>query len=466
MKHKLLIFILFSLSCGIVVAQNESALGFENSYLINSSEYSVVRNWNDEFSISTHSVSGYSHLVKTDFAMVNASIGSLLNYPAVIADSIPNLFIQDMKFVDNYAFIGGYILDSVAPHTYEKRGFLGYYNLSDMYVPNTLNIKLHVYDDFREFFRLVAYYDVSGYKIVALGTYGVISQNPAYIVEDEIMNYTPTITIKEIEFATTSGVPRDIVLDLLLTSDRVVFVGKRNANSSSSYPYYPYHKICVRLADRHNVIGNPMVNTQYIYNSSNEEVNGNIVAACLNDNEFAFAYVYCDPATGEFYTRVRVIDISTMDMISSQEFHTYSKDEPIAMAYDPNNNILTLMHKMPFSYEASYNLTYYVQINPYASSPYAATVLYPSKGLYHTIDMFDKEYYVSTTQNVWYYQHTAAPQPNVNLCPESKEIEISIIPLLNNTQRNDPYTLITTRYLDTRSAVVKQTNISLICSDH
>ena len=110
--------------------------------------------------------------------------------------------------------------------------------------------------------------------------------------------------------------------------------------------------------------------------------------------------------------------------------------------------------------------TYFVQIDPYASSPYTAPVLYPDKGPYYSLDMFDREYYVATGKNIWYYQHTTAPQPNTNLCPLKSEIEVNLIPLLNKSTNPYSVTINTPRYQESRSTVVKQTNISLLCNDN
>mgnify|MGYP007069882458 CR=1 FL=1 len=415
------------------MAQNESAVANENSYLINPSDYTVVRNWKDGYSLSSHTAQSGTCFVKTDFGMVNATSGSAAYYSAMIADSIPNLNVLDMRIADDYAFICGSVWDSIDSTTYITHGFLGYFNIRDMYLNNTLNIKLHVYDSIREFGRMVAYKDMTDYKVVALGdyreynAYDSVFFYPTCLVEDYIMTSVPSILIHKIQPFSPSGAPREVMMDLVLAGDYVVLVGKIDFPFP---PLYSNYSVCIRLAQKDDVINDPMIDYHYVYNTVDPEVNHGIRAVALDENNIAVSYVYPDYAADVFYTRLRVIEIPSMKMVSSQQFKTYTKDEPIEMAYDLKNGILTLLHTMPFPTLFSYNKSYFVQVKPYSLDPYPAPVLFPQKGLYSSLDMFNNEYYVSTGQNYWYYQHTNAPQPNENLCPLVKEIEIAPIPTL------------------------------------
>lgn len=470
MKKILLILCLVPLSWSFSLAQNESALADETSYLSNAFGGSIVRNWQNSYSISSHMSEEYTYFVKTDFGMTCASTGSLPNFPALIAPSIPNLIIRDMKIVDHYAFICGNVLDSLAPSNYVSHGFWGYFDLNDFYNLNNLGVKINVFNSIREFYKLVAYYDISDYKVVALGSYiddlsypGVV-QYPACLVEVNIMASPSSTQMIQFQFD-TSGAPRELMYDLVLTNDYVVLVGILHSNIFP--PYYPHSTICVHLADRHNVITDPVIQTRYLYSTGAHEVNGNIHATYLFKNQFAFSYVYRDAATGYFYTRVRVIDVPSMQMNDAQEFQTFDKDEPIELAYDSTNNILTLLHPMPFTYQSSYNRSYFVQLTPLTSpSLYQAPVLIPVNGLFSSLDMFSNEYYVSTGMNHWYYQHTIASQPNVNVCPKYNEINVSKITNILPTSYPFPYTPVpTTLYPDTRISVVQPTKINLLCDD-
>lgn len=448
------------------MAQTESAVANENSYLINPLDYTVVRNGKNNYSLSSHMAKSGTCFVKTDFGMVNATYGSAAYYSALIADSIPNLNVLDMRIVEDYAFICGSVLDSIAPQTYIQHGFLGYFDIRMMYETNTLAIKLHVYDSIREFGRMVAYRDITNYKVVALGSYReyVTSDSvyiyPTCLVEDYIMTGVPSILIRKIQPFNYLGNQREVMMDLVLIGDYVVLVGKLYYSSISN------NSICIRLANKDNVVNDPIIDYHYIYNSPiYPEVNQSIHAVVLDENHIAVSYVYPDNATDNFLTRLRVIEIPSMEMTYSQEFKTYSKDEPIEMAYDSKNDILTLLHTMPFPNLFSYNNSYFVQIKPYTTTPYTAPVLFPQKGLFSSLDMFNREYYVATGQNYWYYQHTIAPQPNANQCPQNNEIMINPIPIISHISIPAPDTTITTYHDTDRSAVIKQTKIIHLCDD-
>lgn len=450
------------------MAQNESAVASENFYLINPVDYSVVRNGENNYSLSSHMAKGGTYFVKTDFGITNATTGSLAYYIALITDSIPNLNVLDMRIVDEYAFMCGSVWDSIDSTTYISHGFLGYFNISDMYQNNTLNINLHVYDSTREFNRMVAYKDMTDYKIVALGSYreydmvDTVYLYPSCLVEEYIMSSVPSILIREIKPFNYWGAPREAMMDLVLVGDYVVLVGRLN------FPYSPInsnYSICVRYANKQAVIGDPMLDNHYYYSTLMPEVNNNIHAVALDENKIAVSYVYHDNTAEKFYTRLRVIDIPSMDMLSSQQFKTYSKDEPTELAYDPKNQILTLLHTMPFPALLSYNNSYFVQIDPYSKATYTAPVLFPQKGLYTSLDMFNDEFYVATGQNWWYYQHTTAPQPNENQCPQVDEIKIRPIPILTSNFFYLTDTITTTYHSTTRNAVINPTKIIHLCDD-
>ena len=468
MKKLLFISILFFSTS--LMAQNESAVASENSFLIYPADYSVVRNWNDNYSLSSHLSMGGTYFVKTEFGMINATTGSIANYLSLITDSIQNLNVMDMRIVDEYAFICGNVWDSVDSITYITHGFLGYFNIRDMIQNHNMSIKLHVYDSIREFGRMVAYQDTGGYKIVALGSYreyypynnNTIILYPTCLVEDYIMTFVPSIQIQKIQPFNSYGTPREIMTDLVLVDDYVVLVGRLHYPSS---PIHTNYSICVRYANKQNVIGDPMLNIHYYFKTPSPEVNGDIIAVALDKKNIAVSYVNVNNNTDEFYTRLRVIEIPSMKMFSSQQFKTYSKDEPIEMAYDPENDILTLLHPMPFQTPFSYNYSYFVQIKPYSIDPYPAPVLYPQNGLYTSLDMFNDQFYVATGQNWWYYQHTTAPQPNVNRCPQTKEINIEPIPNLDAFSFSGHNTISTTYHETGRSTVIKSTKIIHFCND-
>ena len=457
MKKLLIISIVF-LFGGFALAQNESAVGNENSVLVNAPEFSVVRNWQNTFTISSRG----KYLVKDSLGMISATTGSIPYYSALITDSIPNLHINDMKFVDNYAFICGYV-DVPGSHSH---GVLGYFNLNDFYAYNTLSIKLHVYDTIRNFSKMVAYYDITGYKVVAIGTCivpvsGGYYMYPSCIVEDYILSSITFNYLRYVQF-TPYGYPREHLTDLILMDNLIVFVGYLYKVSILSYPY---NILCLRTANRHDVL-NTLSNCN-LYDTGVDEVSGRVHAARLKVGMFAVSYVFRDEPSGVFFTRIRTFDLSTLNVVYSQEFPTYQKDEPIDMAYDLQNGILTILHPMPFSYIDSYLQSYFVQINPNAITPYSASVLSPKERLFSSLDMFSDVYYVSTGENHWYYQHTTAPEPNANNCPVLKKIDVKITP--NPVKSIDlGWNFLSSSLvsIETRSVLVNTTTIDLQCDDN
>ena len=451
MKKLLIISIVF-LFGGFALAQNESAVGNENSVLVNAPEFSVVRNWQNTFTISSRG----KYLVKDTLGMISASTGTVPYYSALITDSIPNLHINDMKFVDNYAFICGYIIVSGS----NMRGVLGYFNLNDFYAYNTLQIKLHVYDNIREFSKMVAYHDVTGYKVVAIGTYIWGSLYPSCVVEGNVLNPIIPNNFRYVPFSSASY-PREYLTDLVLINDSVYFVGYLY---DALTPGYPYNTLCIRTADKHDVINTFSGCNQY--DTGFNEVNGRVHAAKLKEGLFAVSYVYKNKTTGAFYTRIRTFDINTLNMVYSQEFQTYQKDEPIEMAYDANNNILTLLHPMPFKNQHSYFQSYFVQADPLATLSYYAPVLSPKIGLFSSIDMFSNVYYVSTGENHWYYQHTTAPQPNLNYCPEMDRILVKPISNIDKHIGASSNVMSSVVNTDIRIVNINPITIDLQCDDN
>lgn len=434
------------------MAQNESAMADENTILVNAPEFSIVRNWQNTFTISSRG----KYLVKDNFGMVSATTGTVPYFSALITDSIPNLIINDMKFVDNYAFICGHVNVSGS----HPCGVLGYFDVNSFYSYNTIAIKLHVYDTIRDFSKMVAYKDVSDYKVVAIGTniqLGYIY--PSCVVEDNVMNIITFNNFKYFPY-TPSSYPRERVTDLVIINDMVVFVG-------SLYDVFsigdPHNALCIRPSYKHDVLNT--LDTRYVYDTGEDEINGKVYAAFLYDDYFAVSYVYPSGNTSKS-TRIRTIDLNSMDIICSQEFRTYEKDEPKEMAYDRINNILTLLHPMPFSYQQTYSQSYFVQINPFATSLYAASVLSPKTGLFSSLDMFNNVYYVSTGENHWYYQHTIAPQPNYYGCPENYSIYVK--PMANPDKKTSMVSLLTYSVINTelRLVNVNPTILEFQCNDN
>lgn len=425
MKHKTFIIIALTLLSASAKAQYESALARELNIIPNAEEFTVVRNHKETSTFSVH-FDKRTRITRSNYGdYYSHNLGGSLDLE--LTDSLDDFFINDMTIVDDYAFFCGcrYVQDILHPDVRTAvEGMIGYFLVTDFFVGNVLHIEYHCYTDIQRFDKLVAYQDnVTGlYKVVALGIKSALIGGLNYTVNaiveyDDFLGNVPSANPYFIPSFFPAAGPREEVHSILLTKDNVVLVGYDFANDW----------LCIRKAPRNNVLNSNSLDTLYYYNTWEREVVQLTQAEVLVDDTIAVTYVY-NPYDETFRERIRVIETSKMDMINSQEFTMYDKNEVIDLEYIPNVRQLVLLHPgIGYTYGCPYN--HFILIEPFNYWPYSTNYLFHKQynGWYTSLHSFGGDDYVATGYNRWHYQRIPPTYSTTFSCYDYEPLDIDII---------------------------------------
>lgn len=234
-------------------------------------------------------------------------------------------------------------------------------------------------------------------KVVAVG-YNSASYVDHYIVEvNNILGGSG--------FYRYTTVPNEVLHEVFEVASGVVFVG--------------YSRDCgtltLRKGDWNNAVTTSAVQTRYCYTSSEE-----VHARTISDTDFskiAVSYLHYDRPSDVYSTRIRYIDLATMQMENSQEFFTGEKSGPVAMTHVPYLNSPILLQ--PFTYPATGPLSTkspFILLDRNATSSYSAQVLYHPGKEYSSLHYCGGSFFAACAYGKLYYQDVSLPMTSSFTC--------------------------------------------------
>lgn len=383
---------------------------------------SIVRVWQDSNKVLSYGniVSGQQNVPAfclSDYSQFYSSIPSTpalsISYADIMSapwSTVNPRFtnIHDMRIVDDIAFVCGSAVDTNYPNV--TFGAIGWFRLSDFASPNpTLDFYYYDFQYVNYFKKLAVYPCGAGYTVLALGeTYNYTE----YIVEvkDVTVYSAPPMYFRF--FNATSFWDKEAYDDILVSRNEVFLVGQLRSSGD--------RQLCIRKADRNDVINDPQLGFRYDYTAPINEINAETRSALIGDTLIATAYVHAN-TTPDFTTRLRFIKTSSMDMVNSQDMMKEEKWEPEEMVYLETQRKLVLLQE----FDKNWNFTI---LFPSNTTPYMADYLFHPQQEFHSLDGDYNKLFVSTGSDHWlYFQRLDFPFLSPTICPEKKIIYVKPI---------------------------------------
>ena len=280
--------------------------------------------------------------------------------------------VFDMEVVGNYLFMCG-------RHNTSK-AFIGSLKIPDIFTSSTPVYYHIIPGDISDFKKMVAFVDQnSDIKVVALGTFhyitppsilslcsisGITSCPPPYtcgldfIIETtNPQNYPSGNLPYDMRFISGELGNHDIIDDIVLTDNYVVFIGQGSMGGSLGLTMHPCSKTSI-LTDFDNY---------YFYPTVDERPDHYIGChMCADTIAVATRGRYLSSGWSEWDTRIRVIDAASHVMTSSQAFDLNDyKSDPIDMVYLKNKKTLVLLEDIIYPPASGVNNYSFIFLNPY-----------------------------------------------------------------------------------------------------
>ncbi|MBR0170586.1 MAG: hypothetical protein IJQ14_07070 [Bacteroidales bacterium] len=314
--------------------------------------------------------------------------------------------IRDMRIVDDYVFVCGDAYDTNSPQT--KINAIGWFDLNDFasgnIVFNYIDIPLVWYLK-----KIAAYQCGLDYTVLVIG-----EDQSSYDYIFEIRNVTtntPAFYCRR--FTSSSFWDKEAADDILVTGREVFVVGNLRTPPSD-------RQLCIRKADRTQVLSDPQFDIRYEYTAASDEVNANTYSTLIDEEFIATTYVHHTNPDG-FSTRLRIINTQTLDMVNSQEWTIDSKWEPEEMVYENAPKKLVLLH----AFGNDWN---FLVLDPMNTVSYVADYLFHPNAEFYSLDSDQRDLFVSTGAKHWlYFQRLGMTLPSPSGCPNNSKIEVNAI---------------------------------------
>lgn len=376
----------------------------------------VVRSWNDHL-VTAYSTENGTVFSCSDFSpFFGAYSAGCISTRLLYSDPLSNVYINDMKIVDDMLFYCGYKYYSF----YSWTGIVGYFKLNEFFLgmisPQNYEYSPNVF----ELKKMVAYKNGAGYKIVAIGYDNIIptlypySDNSSILEIDDIINSPSVYNYYIID---RSIAPHEHIDDIVYTGGEVVFVGEINYASANHMP-------CIRVMDNLNSFNSSIgYNNLYSFNV-NTIINGRVKAVATKKDEICIAYSHLT-ATEDYTTQIRLIDNlqGVPRNFNSQEFDNDYTELITDLTYLPNHEELVLLH--PFTY-TPLDDPKFIYLFPHMTSSYMANyTFFSNSDRYSSLDVYVDENIASVGGEKTYLQYVPS---FINAgCPDLKLHKVAVI---------------------------------------
>lgn len=416
MKKKYLLFSLLMVLPMLSWAQSYNSALLKDGF---SDEQLIVRNWNNQYVVSVYSTGNRQYFACSDFSNFVGPYSSGCVYgPAQISDPIRQGFsINDMRILDNKAFFCGY--DNISSQV-----FVGWFDLPLFMLGNFTPNYVYI-TGFSSLDKLVVFNHNSDYKIAAIGNDMSPSRHSAVLELDNLISGITSYT----QHVLPGYINQERYDNIIFTGNNIVLVGAIN------FPY-PYFYCFVSVFDD---LSNFMMSTNYnnifYFSSDPTDLHSmKTISTFMEDEMIAVAFVHSDAATGQFYTRLRLVDVSALTPTNplAQEFTISNKIEPMDMVYSSDCQKLTLLQPIKYT-----NTGYpeFIFLEPYNNIPYTAYYTnFTNTPFFVSLDTYNNNNIVSMGENYAYLQYVPW-QTNMG-CPNSFPKDVN--PVLKSDCINYP----------------------------
>ena len=308
--------------------------------------------------------------------------------------------VFDMEVVGNYLVMCGRCNTSKA--------FIGCLKIPDIFTSST-QVNYHIIPgDISNFSKMAAFVDQNGdIKVVALGTFhyinppsivslcglsGSITTCPSpytcwldFIIETtNPQNYPLGDLPYDMKFISSELGSPDIIDDIVLTDNYVVFIGQGSMGGSLGLTMHPCPKTSI-LSNFDNYYFYPTVDERFDHYTG--------CHMCADTIAVATRGRYLSSGWSEWDTRIRVIDAASHVMTSSQAFDLNDyKSDPIDMVYLKNEKTLVLLEDIKYPPASGVNNYSFIFLNPYQTfsgtptpnPPLAGYPPYTAKGFFES----------------------------------------------------------------------------------
>lgn len=314
--------------------------------------------------------------------------------------------IRDMRIVDDFVFFCGDAIDTNYPPS--NTNVVGWFKLTDFTMGNLALVYYRIpYIKYTK--RLAAYRCGQGYTVLVLAEDNSYHD---YLFEIKNLTFIPAPPMYFRFFNATSFWDKEAYDDILVSRNEVFLVGQLRSSGD--------RQLCIRKADRNDVINDPQFGHRYDYTAPINEINAETRSALIGDTMIATAYVHAN-TTPDFTTRLRFIKTSSMDMVNSQDMMKEEKWEPEEMVYLETQRKLVLLQE----FDKNWNFTI---LFPSSTTPYMADYLFHPQQEFHSLDGDYNKLFVSTGSDHWlYFQRLDFPFLSPTICPEKKTIYVKPI---------------------------------------
>lgn len=420
---------LFLAMCGTIIPvfsqiRYTAAVLDEATYGISNMSPCAIRHWRGTFSVAAANLGGgsvaFCLIDHTDFDNTFATpplLPTIYGTSVHFSDPInyPNLVINDLFIVDNYAFFCGGISSGEAVY--------GYFDINSIY---TISIQLYLYKLTPtppnypvSLQKLVAYDNGGMYDVVSFGHEGSDDFSTASVIVEIHDATSPNPNTEIVTMPCTPYAPYIANIfynDIILTNSFVVLLGHElNTVAPISGISYPVFSI----GQRGTVVNDILSNGSFYLNNPGES-NYKVAGVALPNDQFAMSYVN-DHGGGNYYTRLRVIDIPTMTNPYSQEFKKREKEYPVEMIY------LSALESVEILQPVT-DASNFIQMFPFLVSPYSTEILTPNDDEFKSLTAIDDHRFISARNTTIFFEDRTATVPHSSpSCPGNTPLKVTII---------------------------------------
>lgn len=432
LKATALLLLMFSCSASIAQIRYTSAVHHSTIPGIQNGYGCPVRYWKNDMSVAfvkqSPSTSAFCLIDHSDFNTThptapppapNASVIAANTTTPIIGTPIANDFtVNDIYIADDYAFFCGTYYDI----NNERKSCYGYFDLNDLLgtsatiTVSTLTIGTPSAPVTLS--KLVAYRDGTSYRVVAIGN-EEISYVDGHRMVVEIPNVFSSPATCSMAVMPVSPPPvysgnKLYVDDIILTSSYVVLLG-HDIKTTSLVSGYPWFAVCQKTS----VVSDVLSASHNYYLPNLAEANNTVEGVTLYDDVFAMSYVHCENNID--YTRLRVIDLPTLQNTRSQQFKKPQKEDPTEMIYLKDLKSIELLQCVQDS-------SNFIQLFPSAPSGYYASALTADNREYKSLSPIDGERFISMRSGVVFLEDRTVSLPHSTpSCPGNNIIPVSLI---------------------------------------
>ena len=405
------VFFLLTCLCATILSAQTSfyAEDLNSTY----AETAIVRSWDNGEAAITYYETGGAYYVQ----YVNYLTG--VSYRSEVPDY---LHILDMYILGDTVFYCGYYGLNIG-----WSGVVGYFKPNDFY-SGTGNIKFRVLSvpPLTIVSKLVVQGNgTGGHEVVAIGEhkwYDTVVDEQGHLIQliphlNRHFLFCRNIRQLNVTYDTILVPPEERYYDVLLTENRIVFVGV-------AY-YLSYNMICLRAMDRTNAYPLPsftQLDNIYAFPTGRDEVFSAMHSTATNKDSIATAYMHINTDGMVTSNRIRVFDVVQMTNDYSQEYIVPEKSEARDIIYIPADNSLVCMHD--FNTPSGLFNTNFVYLDPIATSNYLAYIEYIKNTFFWSLTNRLDTFYLGSLGQTWFMKDkiNVGSYPN-NYCPQKEKME-------------------------------------------